>query len=184
MAATMALDLGIGSRRASYRGRFKTQENSRLFPENSRPNLHPAEDVNNPDLSMTPRIREDSPDIASIESRRTFLACYIICASLSLSLRRPNMLRASSYVRECVDVLERSAASKTGTPPGLLDGHLVSWVRLIMLAEEISVSFGYDDLGGLASIAELRTQMMLKDFEARLTEVSAWCQQADQSDMC
>ncbi|KXT07315.1 hypothetical protein AC578_442 [Pseudocercospora eumusae] len=169
MAATMAMDIGIGSRRASYRGRHARRDDRALLPAtrpgslpSDKPSMHPAEDVHNPDLSMAPRQRDSSPDTGSIEARRTFLSCYIICAGVSLSLRRPNMLRISSYIRECVDLLEQSPVAVPH------DSNLVAWARLIMIAEEISTSFCYDDPGGVASITEIRTRMMIKDFEARL----------------
>ncbi|KAK4549531.1 hypothetical protein LTR36_006528 [Oleoguttula mirabilis] len=170
MAATMAMDIGIGTRPVRHRHSRLGKHGERgqiLLHDNSPSSLiHPAEDATNPDLSMTPRWSTDSgPDTGSTECRRTFLACYIVCAGVSLSLRRPNMLRVSSYIRECVDHLERA----TDTLPS--DRMLLAWVRLIMIGEEISVSFSYEDPGGIAGISELRTQLMLKDFERRLT---AW----------
>lgn len=161
MAATMAMDIGIGSRHVPKRGRFRKAD-ARSLDTAKQASIHPAEDVRNPDLSMASRSRDKSPDTASLEARRTFLSCYIICAGVSLSLRRPNMLRVSSYIRDCADHLEQSPDAISTDP------NLVAWVRLIMVAEEISTSFSYDDPGGMASITELRTQMMLKDFEARL----------------
>lgn len=162
MAATMALDIGIGTRKTNQRSRFGRQQ-----PNNSGPNaksMHPLEDAMNPDLSMTPRSRDCSPDTGSVEARRTFLACFIICATISMSLRRPNMLRASSYIRESVDFLE---VSRDAVPS---DRTVVAWVKLIMIQDEIGNSFAYDDPGGIACITELRTQLMLKDFERRLTD--------------
>lgn len=161
MAATMAMDIGIGSRPATHRNRFKNRPPVVI----TSPDIHPAEDMGNPSLSMSSRIRDSSPDTGSIECRRTFLACYIICAGVSFSLRRPNMLRVTSYIRESVDLIE----SASNTIP--TDSTLVAWARLTIIAEEIATSFCYDDPGGIASIAELRAQLMLKDFEKRL---SAW----------
>ena len=162
MAATMAMDIGIGTRPKIARQRFGNAERGREPAKQAL--VHPAEDASNPDLSMTPRSRDSSPDTGNLESRRTFLACYMICAGVSLSLRRPNMLRVSSYVRECVQYLDLA-------PDAIpTDRTMVHWVRLVMIAEEIGVSFSYDDPGGIASITELRTQLMLKDFESRLTE--------------
>jgi len=171
MAATMAMDLGIGTRPMQHRSRLNNVSRGREPAAQAM--LHPAEDVSNPDLSMTPRSRPSSPDTGNTQSRRTFLACYAICAGVSLSLRRPNMLRVSSYVRECVDYLERAPDAIPS------DRTVVAWVRLIMIAEEISVSFSFDDPGGIASISELRTQMMLKDFEKRLTQWYASVPEAD-----
>ena len=163
MAATMALDIGIGTRHVNHRSRFGKQQQARNRGPNT-PSMHPLEDAMNPDLSMTPRSRDSSPDTGNIESRRTFLACFIICAAVSMSLRRPNMLRASSYIRESVDYIERS---RDAVPS---DRTVVAWVKLIMIQDEIGISFAYDDPGGIACITELRTQIMLKDFERRLTD--------------
>ncbi|KAK0284189.1 hypothetical protein LTR35_005904 [Friedmanniomyces endolithicus] len=163
MAATKVMDLGLGTRPKVARSRLGNAARGREPAKQAM--LHPAEDASNPDLSMTPRSRNASPDTGSLESRRTFLACYMICTSVSLSMRRPNMLRVSSYVRECVEYLHRSLDALPS------DRILVHWLRLVMIAEEVSVSFSYDDPGGIASITELRAQLMLKDFEKRLT---AW----------
>lgn len=114
---------------------------------------------------MSVRQHTTSTDTASTEARRTFLSCYIICASVSLSLRRPMMLRCSSYIRDCVQHLDNAPDAADS------DSSLVAWVRLIMIAEEISAAFSLDDLGDIASIVDLRTQMMLKDFRCRL---DAW----------
>ncbi|EME49286.1 hypothetical protein DOTSEDRAFT_68152 [Dothistroma septosporum NZE10] len=159
MAASMAMDIGIGSRPSAQRSRIPRNGLTHFQP------IHPAEDVRNPDLSMTPRFQDMSSNTATLESRRTFLGCYAISAGISLSLRRPNMLRVGSHIRECVDYIERAPNALS------TDSTLVAWVRLLIIAEEISTSFSYDDPGGIASITELRTQLMLKEYEKRLT---AW----------
>lgn len=160
MAATMAMDIGIGTRSVPHRNLFAQGPESR---DGRKSNMHPLEDASNPDLSMTPRSRDGSPDTGSLESRRTFLACYIVCSGVSMSLRRPNMLRSSSYIRECLEVLERSSAAPT-------DRNLAAWVKLNMIAEEICNSFSYDDPGDIASITEMKTHFMLKDYEKRLSD--------------
>jgi hypothetical protein len=173
MAATMAMDIGIGTRPLQHRSRHSITTRGR--EPASQAMMHPAEDANNPDLSMTPRSRGTSPDTGSTESRRTFLACYAICAGVSLSLRRPNMLRVSSYIRECLEHLEQAPDALRS------DRTVVAWVKVTMIAEEISTSFSFDDPGGVASISELRTQLMLKDFSARLT---AWYTNTPETDIC
>ncbi|KAK4580094.1 hypothetical protein LTR86_000296 [Recurvomyces mirabilis] len=163
MAATMAMDIGIGTRPTVTRSRFGNADRGREPAKQAMVHtVHPAEDTSNPDLSMTPRSRNQSPHTGSLESRRTFVATYMICAGVSLSLRRPNMLRISSYVRECITFLARSPDALS------TDRLLVYWARLVVIAEEISVAFSYDDLGGVASITELRVQLMLKDFGHKL----------------
>ncbi|KAK5688772.1 hypothetical protein LTS10_000750 [Elasticomyces elasticus] len=173
MAATMAVDIGISTRPKISRGRLGNAARGREPAKQAM--VHPAEDASNPDLSMTPRSRDSSPDTGNLESRRTFLACYMICAGVSLSLRRPNTLRVSSYVRECVEYMERSSDAIP------TDRTIVHWVRLVMIAEEISVSFSYDDPGGVASIADLSTQLMVKDFDKRL---NAWWSSVPETDGC
>lgn len=161
MAATMAMDLGIGTRPKHARNRFSSGNRSH-GREAANFAVHSIEDTSNPDLSMAPRSRDHSPDTGSMESRRTFLSCYMICSGVSLSLRRPNMLRVSSYIRECIDLLDQS-------PDALpTDRMLAHWARLSVIADEISTAFCYDDPGGEASITEIRTQLMLKDFEDKL----------------
>jgi hypothetical protein len=70
------------------------------------------------------------------------------------------MLRVNSYIRECLAVLEKCADP--------IDANLTAWVRLVIIADEITMSFCYDDPGGIASLADIRTQMMLKDFDSQL----------------
>ena len=171
MAVTMALDIGIGTRRTAHRSRFGSRDNQQLQVRKS--NVHPLEDTANPDLSLTPRSRDSSPNTTNLESRRTFLACYVVCAGVSMALRRPNMLRANSYVRECLEYLDRSSDAVPS------DRTLAAWTRLIMIGDEICTSFCYDDPGGVASISELRTQLMLKDFNARTESWYANVPEAD-----
>lgn len=84
------------------------------------------------------------------------------------------MLRCSSYIRDCVQHLDNAPdAAKS-------DSFLVAWVQLIMVAEEISSAFSYDDLGAIASIVDLRSQIMLKDFRSRL---DAWHQTVTQASL-
>lgn len=172
MAVTMALDIGIGARPTTHRSRFGSRGSQQLQVRKS--NVHPLEDTANPDLSLTPRSIDTNPETTSLESRRTFLACYVVCAGVSMALRRPNMLRANSYVRECLEYLERSP----DTVPS--DRTLVAWSRLIMLGDEICTSFCYDDPGGVASISELKTQLMLKDFNAK---TESWYANVPEVDM-
>lgn len=103
MAATMALDIGLGN-----------------WPRASQANEHIIRTPMNPELKnddIGPRTLSFSsksyPDNASLESRRTLLACYLSCSryvsarqkldqfpynsdSVSTSLRLPNMLRFTS----------------------------------------------------------------------------------------
>ena len=159
MAATMAADIGITTRPSKL-------NRSRFAAKNGMPTLstHPSEDFANPDLSMSVRASQWSEGTGNIECRRAFLACYAICVGVSISLRRPAMMRVTSYTRECLDYLENTPFAAPG------DHLLVAWIRLWMIAEEIGAALSYDDPGDTASIFETTTQVMVTAFEKKLTE--------------
>lgn len=159
MAATMASDIGITTRPSKL-------NRSRFAARNGAPSasLHPSEDVSNPDLSMSIRPSQEGEGTGNLECRRTFLACYAICVGISISLRRPAMMRVTTYTRECVDYLESSPHATSG------DRTLVAWTRLWMIGEEIGSALEYDDPGDTASILDTTTQAMVTAFEKRLTE--------------
>jgi hypothetical protein len=159
MAATMAADIGITTRPSKLnRSRFAAKND---MPAGSK---HPSEDFANPDLSMSVRASQWSEGTGNIECRRAFLSCYAICVGVSLSLRRPAMMRVTSYTRECVDYLENSPHAAPG------DHLLVAWIRLWMIGEEIATALSYDDPGDTASLLETTTQLMVTAFEKKLTE--------------
>jgi len=79
-----------------------------------------------------------------------------------MSMRRPNMLRSNSWLKECLDYVEANAN------PSYLDNCLVAWVNLLQITEEICSSFSYDDPGNMANIAEPRVQITLSGFEKKL----------------
>jgi len=159
MAATMAADIDITTRPSKLnRSRFAARNGA------PSPFMHPSEDFANPDLSMSVRATQESEGTGNIECRRTFLACYAICVGVSISLRRPAMMRVTSYTRECLDYLEN-------TPdPAPCDYILVAWIRLWMIGEEIGGALSYDDPGDTASLLDTTTQLMVTAFERRLTE--------------
>jgi len=159
MAATMAADIGITTRPSKLnRSRFAAKNDM------SAGSKHPSEDFANPDLSMSVRASQWSEGTGNIECRRAFLSCYAICVGVSLSLRRPAMMRVTSYTRECVDYLENSPHAAPG------DHLLVAWIRLWMIGEEIATALSYDDPGDTASLLETTTQLMVTAFEKKLTE--------------
>ena len=64
MAATMALDIGLGTK-----------------PDDSRGERHSSANTTPPQTGdTTPSSLSAEPDAVSIENMRTFLACYLICA--------------------------------------------------------------------------------------------------------
>ncbi|KAH7393264.1 hypothetical protein BKA64DRAFT_82114 [Cadophora sp. MPI-SDFR-AT-0126] len=135
MAATMGLDIGLGTDPKSSRDRRRNFEES-------------------PSTFLI--------DSAEIERRRTFLVCYQISTGVSLSSRRPNMLRYNRWVEECLESLaNNSNASQT-------DRYLVSWIRLIRITEEIGLAFGFEDISSMANLSETRTQIMMSGLQKAL----------------
>lgn len=86
----------------------------------------------------------------------------MIISSVSISTRRPNMLRFTTWMAECVDYLE---TSQDAAPT---DKRLVAWVRLQRIMEEFGTAFAFDDPSETVSLIEPRTQLMLKGFEKKL----------------
>ncbi|OQN95469.1 hypothetical protein B0A48_18316, partial [Cryoendolithus antarcticus] len=156
MASAMAMDIGICTRPSH------TKRNR--FPAESVGNVHPTEDAANPDLSMSSRSTKNQLSSDSIECRRIFVACYGICAAVAFSLRRPAMMRMTTYTRESLDLLDVSPRAVPG------DRVLVSWVRIVAISEEIRDAFSYEDFGGMASILGPTTQRLIKAFDLRIQE--------------
>ncbi|KAF4552780.1 Fungal Zn(2)-Cys(6) binuclear cluster domain-containing protein 8 [Elsinoe fawcettii] len=144
MAACMALDIGLGKR-------FSQAKARRGFGG-------PACDL--PPGRLTAMVDSDS-----IEARRTWLACYYLCAAVAMSLRRPNLLRWSNYMQECTEFLETS-------PDALpTDRNFIEYVRLQKICEDISNSFQMDDPSATAiSISDPKVSYTLDVFEQKLQE--------------
>lgn len=183
MAATMALDLGLAKK---PKGNSIGQQPSKMLYAGQHPNL--AEDqgftslptrfpVGQPfDVSCV----EDSanhvmspkkylPDSGSLECRRTLLACYLFCASVSMSLRLPNFLRWSSWMADCSEVL------RTSPDAAPTDKRFVAWVQLQRIVEECGTNFALDSPDDTVSLADERAQLMLQNYEKQL---EAWRQHA------
>ncbi|TVY44845.1 Transcriptional regulator [Lachnellula occidentalis] len=133
MAATMAMDIGIG-----------TNPN----PSRSRRGLDSASSL--------------PVDEGEMERRRAFLVCFLITTGVSMSMRRPNMLRSNSWLKECLEYVDANAN------PLYLDNCLVAWVSILQITEEICTSFSFDDPGNMANLAETRIQITLSGFEKKL----------------
>lgn len=184
MAATMALDLGLASK---PKGNARGQQHSKMLLAGQRPGLAEEQGsttrfpVGQPlDVSyeagseqhvMSPR--KHLPDSSSLESRRTLLACYLFCASISMSLRLPNFLRYSSWMEDCCVVL------RTSPDAAPTDKRLVAWVQLQRLVEECGRNFALDSPDDTVSLADERAQLMLQSYEKQL---EAWRQHAINND--
>lgn len=112
------------------------------------------------------------PDPTTVEARRTLLACYWTCSHVSVSLRRPNMLRFTNFMRECLKVLDTSPEALPS------DKVLVQWVLLQIVAEEASVTFEFDDPCSDISMEDSRMRLAVRGFARRLEE---WKKTAPQS---
>jgi hypothetical protein len=141
MAVVMALDLGLGRRR-NVRGGAP-----RHLPLN---------------LKDHPLRKNPLPDSTTIEARRIWVTCYFMATNTSMALHRPNLLRWTPFLAECMDVLSTSSdAAPT-------DKYLVHIVWTHRVADEIGIHFSVDDPAATPSLAEPRTQYLLRWFESKL----------------
>ena len=150
----MALDLGLGKRPRNRR-RPQNDKSSQVQ------DYEPQKALGEGTLAapLTP-----APDSLTIESRRTLLACYLQCASVSLSLRLPNALRFTSHMAECLNVLETSPdAAPT-------DRRFAAWVRIQRIVEDCVNSFSLDDPESTVSLDDIRIQGLLKGYEGQMKE--------------
>ncbi|KAG8526342.1 uncharacterized protein KY384_000335 [Bacidia gigantensis] len=150
----MALDLGLGKR--------PRNRNRRQPPKPAViPDYEPQRAIE-PNMMSSPQ--KPAPDSSTIENRRTILACYLQCASVSMSLRLPNALRFTSYMAECLEVLENSPdAAPT-------DKRFAAWVRLQRLVEDAVNAFALDDPESTVSLVDIRIQNQLKGYEHQMKE--------------
>lgn len=143
MAATMALDLGLGRR-------FNPNKVHKGFGGQA---------------NFAPMKFQGAVDSDAVESRRTWLSCYYLCASAAQSLRRPNLIRWTDYMQECVDFLETSPdAAPT-------DKRLTQFVRLQVICDDISDSFRMNDASATSiSISDPKVSYTLDVYEQKLKD--------------
>lgn len=72
------------------------------------------------------------------------------------------MLRFNKWLQECVESLETSANSTK------YDRSLVTWVKLLHIAEEIESALSLDDPSSTLSYSEPRVQFTVKGLHKRL----------------
>ena len=144
LAACMALDIGLGRR-------FSASKARRGFGG-------PAQNL--PPGRLTALVDSDS-----IEARRTWLACYYLSASSAQSLRRPNLIRWSNYMQECVEVLESSPEAAPS------DRLFTQHIRIQKMCEDISDSFHMDDASATSiSISDPKVSYTLDVYEQKLED--------------
>ena len=183
MAATMALDLGLANK---PKGRSRAQQSSTTplggqnpdLDEDQPSTMYPVEhpfDVSF-EVATSNQVmssKKHLPDSGSLESRRTLLACYLFCASVSMSLRLPNFLRYSSWMGDCCAVLRTSPDAAPS------DKRFVAWVQLQRLVEECGTNFALDSPDDTVSLSDERAQLMLQSYEKQM---EAWRQHAISND--
>ncbi|ESZ92377.1 hypothetical protein SBOR_7232 [Sclerotinia borealis F-4128] len=146
IAAVMAIDIGMGKKGKS--GKTDKMKSAGLWRD------HPWR-------------RTPYPDPETIEARRTWMGCYFLCCNASMALRRPNLIRWTSFMAESVDILEHSPEAAP------TDRILCQWVRSQRIAEEVGIQFSMDDPGASISIADPKVQYALKGFEQELDKWSS-----------
>jgi hypothetical protein len=143
IAAVMAIDIGMGKRTKSQKAKA-----AGLWRD------HPWR-------------RTPYPDPESAEARRAWLGCYFLCCSASMGLRRPNLIRWTPFMMDCLEFLENSPEAAA------TDRALCNWVRSQHIGEEIGTQFSMDDPTASVSIADSKVQYALKGFERDLEKWSS-----------
>ncbi|GJN83676.1 hypothetical protein PLIIFM63780_007225 [Purpureocillium lilacinum] len=138
MAAVMALDIGLGKKAPPRRSVPPFSWREHQFR------------------------RQPQPDPTSIECRRAWLTCHYLAANTSIALHRPNLVRWSPFMTECVEVLE---TSPDAAPTDKYLCHLV-WTH--RMGEEIGIQFSMDDPATTVNILDARTQYALRVLERDL----------------
>lgn len=138
MAAVMAIDLGLGKRKSRRARNLGTSFRDHPFRK------HPP------------------PDPTTIEARRTWLMCYFLTTNTAMALHRPFLLRWSSFMAECLDVLESSPEAAPS------DKYFCHLVRTHQLAEEIGFQFCMDDPTVAVNLSDYMTQHKVRGFEREL----------------
>ncbi|KAL2353393.1 hypothetical protein BJ546DRAFT_121494 [Cryomyces antarcticus] len=145
MAAVMAIDLGLGKR-------FNPSRTRRGFagfmPDNA--------NAGRPFLCV--------PNSDTIECRRAWLTCYFFT---SMILRRPNLIRWTNYMAECIEVLETSPGACSS------DKLLCQHVRIQHICEEIGSQFSMDDPSATIAFSDPKVTYAISIFEKQLKEWKA-----------
>lgn len=145
IAAVMAIDIGMGKKSKPQKPKY-----AGLWRDN-------------------PWRRTPYPDPESAEARRAWLSCYFLCCNASMGLRRPNLIRWSPFMADCIEFFEALPAAESTAS----DKVLCQWVRSQHIAEEVGTSFSMDDPMAIVNIADSKVQYSLKGFERDLEKWSS-----------
>ncbi|TIA47339.1 hypothetical protein D6C79_04704 [Aureobasidium pullulans] len=120
-AADMAISMGLGDILKEYSW-------SGFMPMQSSSVRGPASDY----------------QIASLEVRRAWLACYYVCSDTSRAMQTPNIMRWTRQIEECLEVLEVHPANLAS------DKILCSHIRLQHILEDVEGQLRSSILGPTA----------------------------------
>ncbi|EXJ88469.1 hypothetical protein A1O1_05399 [Capronia coronata CBS 617.96] len=98
------------------------------------------------------------------ELARTWLGAYVCAIGVSTILRIPSFIKFNSRIEECLMILSTSPFVVPS------DKWLCKLVRLLHIAEEVSIMFNMDDPGAELNFTEPRTQHQLKYFQRQLQQ--------------
>jgi hypothetical protein len=146
MAAVMGFDIGLNKR-------FNAVQARRGF--------------GGPHANCVPGTFNLPQDSGTIEARRAWLGCFYLCSSASMVLRRPNLVRWTNYMNECVELL----GSHPDAAPS--DKLLCQHVKIQRICEDISSQFLMDDSTANISITDPKVTYALKVFE---NDLKTWKQ--------
>lgn len=138
ISAVMGIDIGMGKKSKPQKGKF-----AGLWRD------HPWR-------------RTPYPDPESAEARRAWLVSYFLCCNASMGLRRPNLIRWTSFMDNCLEFFDTSPDAAPS------DKLLCEWVRIQHIAEEVGTQFAMDDPTATVNIADSTVQHALKGFERDL----------------
>jgi hypothetical protein len=106
-------------------------------------------------------------DSGTIEARRAWLGCFYLCSSASMVLRRPNLVRWTNYMNECLEML----GSHPDAAP--TDKLLCQHVKIQRICEDIGSQFLMDDSTANISITDPKVTYALNVFE---NDLKTWKQ--------
>jgi hypothetical protein len=84
--------------------------------------------------------------------------------SASMVTRRPNLVRWSSYMGDCIQALEKPDIAVKS------DLYLCQWVRAQRIAEEIGQQFFMDDPSANLDVSDLSVQYILRGYEQQICQ--------------
>ncbi len=83
------------------------------------------------------------------------------------SLRRENLIRWSSYMDQCLTVLETSADALES------DKTLCQWVRLQHISDDVSMQFSIEDPTACAGLDDPKLRFAIQGFEGQLEKCTS-----------